>query len=169
VVGTILRIKGNYFPEKVTEFPFHGNCKDSDFMYYLIPLRGLRPLACWGCFFESPWGHGCLFWILLVVRWKSLRLADPSSRGILPSVCVWSRNLKNEDDLDLIMDFTPQKIALTVKMNVYFFIIVWLILGGGGRYHEYCQLRLNKMTEFSFTEDKDYLDTCCIWTVARRV
>jgi hypothetical protein len=34
------------------------------------------------------------------VRWRSVRRADHSSRGVLPTVlchCVWSRNLKNED------------------------------------------------------------------------
>ena len=30
----------------------------------------------------------CLFWILCVVRWRSLREADPSSRGVLQCVCV---------------------------------------------------------------------------------
>jgi len=31
-------------------------------------LRGLRPLACWDCGFESPRGHGCLLYVLCVVR-----------------------------------------------------------------------------------------------------
>jgi len=38
-------------------------------------------------------------WVLCVVRWRSLRRADYSSRGVLPTVvrrCVWSRNLVNE-------------------------------------------------------------------------
>jgi len=34
-------------------------------------------------------------WVLCVVKYRSLRRADPSSRGVLPSVCichwVWSR------------------------------------------------------------------------------
>jgi len=30
----------------------------------------------------------CLFWMLCVVRYRSLRWADPSSRGVVPSVCV---------------------------------------------------------------------------------
>ena len=44
-------------------------------------------------------GHGCLS-VVSVVRYRSLRLADPSSRGVLPNVVrrwVWSRNLKNEE------------------------------------------------------------------------
>jgi len=39
-------------------------------------------------------------WVLCVVRYSSLRRADQSSRGVLPTVqsrCVWSRNLKNEE------------------------------------------------------------------------
>jgi hypothetical protein len=32
----------------------------------------------------------CLLWVLCVVRLRSLRRADPSSRGVLPTVwCVW--------------------------------------------------------------------------------
>ena len=41
----------------------------------------------------------CLLW---VVRWRSLRLADHSSRRFPPTVvcpCVWSRNLENEETL----------------------------------------------------------------------
>jgi len=42
----------------------------------------------------------CLLFLLCVVRWSSLRQADHSSRGILPTVvrlCVWSRNFANEE------------------------------------------------------------------------
>jgi hypothetical protein len=42
----------------------------------------------------------CLLWVLCVVRHRSLRRADHSSRGVQPTVvrpCVWSRNLKNEE------------------------------------------------------------------------
>ena len=41
----------------------------------------------------------CLLWVLCVVRQRSLRRADHSSREVLPTVVspyVWSRNLKNE-------------------------------------------------------------------------
>jgi len=34
----------------------------------------------------------CLLWVLCVVRQRSLRRASHSSRGVLPSVGVWSRN-----------------------------------------------------------------------------
>ena len=40
----------------------------------------------------------CLLWMSCVVRQRSLRRADHSSRGVLPNVlrrCVWSRNIKN--------------------------------------------------------------------------
>jgi hypothetical protein len=57
---------------------------------------GLRPLACWDCRFESLWGHE----LLCVAWWKSLGRADPSFKGVLPTVmchcvCVWCRNFKN--------------------------------------------------------------------------
>ena len=41
-------------------------------------------------------GHGCLLWLLCVVRYRSLRRTDHSFIGVLPTVvrrCVWSRNL----------------------------------------------------------------------------
>jgi len=44
----------------------------------------------------------CLLWVLCVVRKRSLRRADHSSRGVLPTVVcrfVWSRNLVNEEAL----------------------------------------------------------------------
>jgi len=36
----------------------------------------------------------CLLWVLCVVRWRSVRQADHSSRGVPPTVvrrCVWSK------------------------------------------------------------------------------
>ena len=47
---------------------------------------GLRPLACWDCGFESRRWHGCRSLVSVVCC--SLRLADPSCRVVLPSVCV---------------------------------------------------------------------------------
>jgi hypothetical protein len=44
----------------------------------------------------------CLLWVLCVVRQRSVRRADHSSGVVLPTVAsrfVWSRNLKNEEDL----------------------------------------------------------------------
>ena len=61
---------------------------------------GLRPLACWDCGYESHRGHWCLLGVLCLVR--SLRRADHSSIGVLPTVvrrCVWSRNLVNVEAL----------------------------------------------------------------------
>jgi hypothetical protein len=56
---------------------------------------GLQPLACWDC------GHGYLSVVSVVcLSGRSLRRADPSSRGVLPTMvchCVWSRNLMNEE------------------------------------------------------------------------
>jgi hypothetical protein len=42
----------------------------------------------------------CLCWMLFVVRYRSLRRTDHSSREGLPTVmrrCVWYRNLKNRE------------------------------------------------------------------------
>jgi len=44
----------------------------------------------------------CLLWLLCVVRQRSLRRADHSSRGVLPTLmrrCLWSRNTVNEKAL----------------------------------------------------------------------
>jgi len=46
----------------------------------------LKPLACRDFGFESRWEHGCLLWVVCVVRYKSLRRIDNSSRGVIPSV-----------------------------------------------------------------------------------
>ena len=46
-----------------------------------------------------------LLWVLCVVRSRTLRRADHSSRGVLPTVmrrCVWSRNFKNEKTKPLV-------------------------------------------------------------------
>ena len=49
-----------------------------------------------------PPGHGCLSVVIVmcIVRQRSLRRADHSPRGVLPTVarrCVWSRNLVKEE------------------------------------------------------------------------
>ena len=67
---------------------------------YVLIFVSFRPLSRWDCGFESHRGHGCLLWVLCVVRWRSLRRIDHSPRGVLPTVarrCVWSRNLENEE------------------------------------------------------------------------
>ena len=87
-------------------------CCLSIFLFVIVRTAGpsgsavwgvvLRPLAGWDCGFESHRGHGCLLWVLCVVRWRSLRRADHSSRGVQPTLvsrCVWSRNLVNEEAL----------------------------------------------------------------------
>jgi hypothetical protein len=51
---------------------------------------GLQPFACWDCGFESSWGHECLSLVSVACcQVMSLRRADHSSRGVLPSmVCL---------------------------------------------------------------------------------
>ena len=69
--------------------------------------RGLR---CWSAatrllrlWVRIHWGMDvCLLWVLCFVRYRSLRWADHSSRGVLPTVVcrrAWSRNLVNEKAL----------------------------------------------------------------------
>ena len=53
----------------------------------------------WFRIIMGAWKFVCLLWVLCVVRQRSLRLADHSSRVALPTVarrCVWSRNLMHE-------------------------------------------------------------------------
>jgi hypothetical protein len=67
-------------------------------------LRGLRRRSAAACLLrlwvQIPCGHGCLFVVSVVHCQRSLRRADHSSGGVLPTVihrCVRSRNLKNEE------------------------------------------------------------------------
>jgi hypothetical protein len=44
----------------------------------------------------------CLLWVLCFFRYRTLRRADHSSRGVLPNVvrrCLWSSNVVNEEGL----------------------------------------------------------------------
>jgi len=108
---------------------------------------GLRPLACWDYEFESHRGHGCLsvVSVVCVVRYRSLRRADHSSRGVLPTVvrrCVWSRNLVNEEAMvhwGLLrqkregkknpmfrLTFVPFFLFTSLQYsNTYFLLFVW--------------------------------------------
>jgi len=60
--------------------------------------RSQWSLACWNCGFESRRGMDVR--LLCVLRLRSLRQTDLSSRGVLPSLvccCRWSINLKNDE------------------------------------------------------------------------
>jgi hypothetical protein len=46
----------------------------------------ILPLALWICEFESRQRNGCLSWVLCVVRYRSWRRTDHSSRGVLLTV-----------------------------------------------------------------------------------
>jgi hypothetical protein len=64
---------------------------------------------------NSTGGIGAfLLWVLCVVRYRSLRGAGHSSRGVLLSVCVWvwSRNLNNEEPL-------AHEGCRSIKKNIY--------------------------------------------------
>jgi hypothetical protein len=64
---------------------------------------GLWPLACWDRGFDSNRGNGCLSVVKVVCsKYRSLRRADYSSRGVLPTVgrrCERSRNLMTGEDM----------------------------------------------------------------------
>ena len=70
---------------------------------YIISCNSLSqwPLACWDREFESRGGRWCLSLVSVVsCQVGSLWSADPSSRGVLPTVVRslgWSRNLTNEE------------------------------------------------------------------------
>jgi len=54
----------------------------------------------------------CLLWVLCVVRWRSLRRADHSPRGVLPCVVcrlVWSRKIVNMEALPPLGDCCTKK------------------------------------------------------------
>jgi len=57
-------------------------------------VKSVRPFACWDCGFESHRGHACLLWVLCVVRQRSLRRANHSSRGVLQTVVHRVSDLK---------------------------------------------------------------------------
>jgi len=65
----------------------------------------------------------CLLWVLCVVSYRSLREADHSSRGVLPTVvrrCVWSRNLVNEEVLahwELSRQKKPKLFRMTLVIH----------------------------------------------------
>ena len=66
--------------------------------------RGPRPSSAGACLLilwvripPGSWMFVCCEYCVLSLRW-----ADPSSRGVLPTLvrhCVWSRNLVNEEDM----------------------------------------------------------------------
>jgi hypothetical protein len=53
---------------------------------------GLRPLTCWDCGFESRLGHGCLSWMLCVIKVEvsatDQSLVQTSPTGVCVRVCV---------------------------------------------------------------------------------
>jgi len=59
-----------------------------------------RLLRLWVRIPPVAWTFVCFVCVVCVVRYRSLRRAVHSSRGVLPTVmrrCVWSRNLVNEE------------------------------------------------------------------------
>jgi len=72
---------GKFFGDYLTlghdclrQHPFHffifqpSNRASADSSGRAVQGVGLRPLVCRHCGFESRWGHGCLSWVLCVVR-----------------------------------------------------------------------------------------------------
>jgi hypothetical protein len=67
----------------------------------------------------------CLLWVLCVVWQKSLRWANHSSRGVLPTVvrrCVWSRSLGNEETL-AHWGLLRQKEKEKIRKYCYYFTV----------------------------------------------
>jgi hypothetical protein len=64
----------------------------------------------------------------------SLRRANHSSRGVLPTVvrrCVWSRNLNNEEAMTRVGLQRHSKIKVVIQINVlyyFWFTLCWLAL-----------------------------------------
>ena len=99
----------------------------------------LRPLACWNCGLE--WLGGMFF-----VRYRSLRRADHSSRGVLPSEVCLSMNVE------------PRHRGRSGALGA-----VWLWVKGRILWNNTCQLRkmvfflifLSERTQNNFAETYD--------------
>jgi hypothetical protein len=73
----------------------------------------------------------CILSVLCVVRQRSLRRADHSSRGILPTVvrrCVWSRKPQEWGGHDPRWVAEPQKKKLTLNLSIkYASTLLWRV------------------------------------------
>ena len=78
-----------------------------------------------------------LLWVLYAVRYRSLRRADRSCRGVLPTVvrrCVWSRNLKNDEAMTRI---GSQRHKKNQCWKIVFFIVLHINWNFGHFYPPY--------------------------------
>ena len=80
---------------------------------------GLLSLPCRDCGFEFRRVHVCLSWVLCVVRLRSLRRADHSYRGVVPSVvCQCDRGTSWR---------SPTSGCRTVRNNwIVFLLLLWM-------------------------------------------
>jgi hypothetical protein len=66
----------------------------------------------------------CLLWVLCVVRWRSLRRADQSSRGVLPTLarrCLWSGNLVTEEAMARVGPQRQIKTKICADYKIFYF------------------------------------------------
>jgi hypothetical protein len=77
---------------------------------------GLRPLAYWDCGFESHRGEWMSVVRLCVVRYRSLRRADHSSRGVLPTV------MRRVCDLETSWMWRPFSTVIKFSATKYLYI-----------------------------------------------
>ena len=76
---------------------FHVHTKHDDkYSFELCEFKSFAALVCWDCGFESRRRHECLVSGECCVL--SLLRADPSSRGVLPSVCVSMGVIRRNND-----------------------------------------------------------------------
>ena len=111
----------------------------SDYYHYYANLsgrRGLRRgstaarlLGLWVRIPPVAWISVCVeCCVLCVVRYRSLRRADRSSREVLPTVmrrCVLSRNLKNEEVIDRVGPQHHRKKMIFIIITAFSFHWCW--------------------------------------------
>jgi len=84
-----------------------------------------RLLRSWVRIPPEAWMSVCCECCVLC-RWRSLRRADHSYRGVLPTMvrcCVWSRNLVNEEALDRVRPQRYRGENLLVLRSIWCFFL----------------------------------------------
>jgi hypothetical protein len=89
---------------------------------------GLWPLACWDRGFESLRGHECLSVVSVVccqvqVSATSWTLVQRSPTDCAASLCVWSRNLKNEEAMTRV---GSQRNRIHTHTHIYIYIYIYI-------------------------------------------
>ena len=89
----------------------------------------------WGFKNYRGYGRFSVMSVLCVLRYRSLRRADHSSRGVLTTVmrrCVWSRNLLNEEALAHWGAVAPKKnrnyTVILRRLDQHYINFIWVLI-----------------------------------------